>query len=205
MLVLCIILVKLRVWSRWTTMNVLLCAAPLLVRAAPLLVRAAPLLLCAAPLLLHAAPLLLCAAPLLRHAAPLLLHAAPLLGHAAPLLGHAAPLLLPLEQLMEQRLALLLRKVRNRGTLILLLHTSQHLLGDAPAGPAGNGRRKIDIAPFWMAVRFLKLVPLGKKGLGKPPHTPVAIGIFLPVENRENRRHRDSVDRLPLRNQRPRS
>ena len=127
----------------------------------------------------------------------------------------AATFLLPLEKVIVQRLALLLGKVRNRGTLILLLperpkfatrihllHMFQHLLGDAPAGPAGNGRRKIDVAPFWMAVRFGELVPLGEKGLGKPLHTPVAIAIFRPVENREHRRHRDSVDLLPLRNQR---
>jgi hypothetical protein len=37
-------------------------------------------------------------------------------------------------------------------------------------------RRKIEVAPFWVAVRFVKLVPLDEKGLGKPPHTQVAIG-----------------------------
>src|SRR5262249_47074123 len=84
----------------------------------------------------------------------------------------------------------------------ILLHTTQHLLGDAPTGPAGDGRRKVDVAPFWMAVRFQKLVPLGEKSLGKPSHTPIAIGIFRPIENSEHRRHRDSVDPLPLRNQR---
>src|SRR5262249_9131037 len=61
------------------------------------------------------------------------------------------------------------------------LHT-QHLLGYAPTGPAGDGRCKIDVTPFWMAVGFQKLVPLGEKSLGKPSHTPIAIGIFRPVE-----------------------
>src|SRR5260370_41230473 len=84
----------------------------------------------------------------------------------------------------------------------ILLHTTQHLLGDAPTGPAGDGRRKIDVAPFWMALGFQKLVPLAEKSLGKPSHTPIAIGIFWPVENREHRRHCDSVDPLLLRNQR---
>src|SRR5262245_16516151 len=82
------------------------------------------------------------------------------------------------------------------------LHTAEHLLGDAPTGPAGDGCRKIDVAPFWMALGFQKLVPLGEKSLGKPSHTPIAIGIFPPVENREHRRHCNSVDALPLRNQR---
>src|SRR5262249_6330152 len=81
-------------------------------------------------------------------------------------------------------------------------HMTQHLLGYAPRGQARDGRCKINVTPFWMAVGFQKLVPLGKKGLGKPSHTPIAIGIFRPVENCEHRRHRDSVDPLPLRNQR---
>src|SRR6058998_2616645 len=75
---------------------------------------------------------------------------------------------------------------------ILLLRTSQHLVGEAPAGPAGDGRGKIDVAPFWMALWLAKFVPVHEKGLGN----------FWPVENREHRRHRDSVDSLALRNQR---
>src|SRR5262245_33693967 len=125
-----------------------------------------------------------------------------------------------------QRLALLPSKVHNRTFLTFLVLEErqkfallgfgnpqtllpQHLLGDAPTGPAGDGRRKIDVAPFWMALGFQKLVPLGEKSLGKPSHTPIAIGIFRPVENREHRRHcnsvdplPNSVDPLPLRNQR---
>jgi hypothetical protein len=38
---------------------------------------------------------------------------------------------------------------------------------------AGDGRRKIDVAPLWMALGFQKLVPLGEKSLGKPSHTPM--------------------------------
>src|SRR6266545_2723065 len=125
----------------------------------------------------------------------------------------AAPLGLPLEKFTEQRLALLLGKVRNCGTLILqegqkpatgdfrfrrilLPHTFQHLFRDAPASPAGNGRRKIDVTPFWMAWGLAKPVPLGEKGLGEPLQAPVAIGILRPVENREHRRHRNGLDVL---------
>src|SRR6476660_10362351 len=58
------------------------------------------------------------------------------------------------------------------------MHATQHLLGDAPTSPAGDGRCKIDVTPFWMAVGFQKLVPLGEESLGKLSHTPIAIGIF---------------------------
>src|SRR2546430_9129084 len=145
---------------------------------------------------------------------------------AARLALHAFTLLLPLEKFMVQLLALLLSKVYNRlqerpriasphiflpriasphifllkfGDLRILLHTTQHLLGDAPTSPTGNGRRKIDVAPFWMAVGFHKLIPLGEKSLSKPLHTPVAIGIFRSVVKRKHRRHRDCVDLFPLR------
>src|SRR5262245_13859998 len=95
-------------------------------------------------------------------------------------LGAVALLFLPLQKFAEQRLTLLLREIRRWGALvlqeggkiaacdlrshgILWPNTTQHLLRDTPAGPAGNGRCKIDVAPFGMTRRLAKLIPLGEK------------------------------------------
>src|SRR5262249_11843303 len=77
-----------------------------------------------------------------------------------------------------------------------------HFLRNSPAGPARNGRRKIDVAPFWMPRRLAKLVPVGEKAFDESFGAPVPTVSFRPVENSEHPRNPDRVDGLSFRNQR---
>src|SRR5215216_1144224 len=103
-------------------------AFPLLLLTAPLLLRAFPLWLLTAPLLLRSFPLWLHDAPLLLCTFPLPLRAVRLLLYAPPLLLHAIPFILPVEKLLEQRLALLRGKSADCGALILLLYCGALIL-----------------------------------------------------------------------------
>src|SRR5262249_52432389 len=85
---------------------------------------------------------------------------------------------------------------------VLWANTTQHFLRNRPAAPAGNGRRKIDVAPFWMARGLKKLVPFAEKAVDEPFNAPVAIVSLRPIENREHRGGRDRIDGLTCRNQR---
>src|SRR5262245_32797468 len=109
-----------------------------------------------------------------------------------------ALLVAPLQELAEQRLPLLLREAADGRPLVLqearelaahrlrvghlfLAQALEHLLGEAPAGPARNRRRKIDVAPFRMPLRLAKLVPFVEQALGEPFNATVAVAALRPI------------------------
>ena len=127
-----------------------------------------------------------------------------------------ALLLAPLQKFTEQRLSLLRREAlrsrpccsgRSKTRCSPLAHPPwanalEHLLRDAPAGPARDRRRQIDVAPFGMARRLAKLVPFGEQVVDEPLNPPVAVVALRPIEHREHRRHGERIDGLPFRHQR---
>ena len=79
------------------------------------------------------------------------------------------------------------------------MKTLEHLLCKAIAGPTGNCGAKIDLSPFGMTGRDKELIPIGEKPLREAFDAAVSIASFRPIEYGKNRRHRDSIDRLPIR------
>src|SRR5215216_2711878 len=119
--------------------------------------------------------------------------------------------LAPLQELAEQGLAVRRALRRARSGLIqerLKIATDlflvgggaaealEHLLGNRMPGPTRNGRSHVDVAPLGMAGRDLEPVPLGEQLLDEALDASVTIASLLPIEDGENRRHRDRVDLL---------
>src|ERR1044071_2636461 len=124
------------------------------------------------------------------------------------LLPSLALLLAPLQELAEQRLAIgsALRHARSglvqeglevASDLFLVggrsAETLEHVLGDLVTRPAGNGRPEIDVTPLRVPRRDLEAIPLGEHLLDEAFDASVAVAAFLPVENRDDRRHRERV------------
>ena len=86
--------------------------------------------------------------------------------------------------------------------IVCLYQPLQHILRNAKASPASDGRREIHVAPFWMIRRALQLFPILEQTLDEALHAPLAIFLVPPIVDRKHRRNRDCVDLLSRREQR---
>src|SRR5204862_7306942 len=136
-------------------------------------------------------------------------------GQSAPLrrvlaLHTAALIFPPLQKFAKQRLPLFLRQICRCGPSVfqegrkiaashlrvglLGTNTPQHLFRDSPASPAWDRGGEIDVAPLRVTRRLTELVPVREEPFDEPFNAPIAIVAFLPIEDRQHGRNRESID-----------
>jgi hypothetical protein len=101
--------------------------------------------------------------------------------------------------LLQEGFEVVFERLRRLG--LRLAQTLQHLIGNAEAGPSGNSRGKIDVAPFRVIRRMLEFVPIFKETFNEAFHATESIGFFRPIVDGKHGGYGNGVDLLSRRDQ----